>query len=60
MDISLRKKNGAYWQNGTIDWFRMGDIRIDGRVLDSAIQKVAEFAIKGGRLFEADSLTSPT
>ena len=27
------KSNPAFWQNGTVPWFRMEDIRENGRIL---------------------------
>lgn len=39
-----------YWENGSIPWFRMEDIRENGRVLNTALQKVSESAVKGGKL----------
>ena len=54
------KKNPEYWADGTVNWFRMDDIRASGRILSDSIQKVSEGAIKGGRLLEADSLIVAT
>lgn len=41
-----------YWENGSIPWFRMEDIRENGRILDSALQQISESAIKGGNCFQ--------
>ena len=41
------RNNPEYWENGTIPWFRMEDIRENGRILDHAIQTVSCNAIKG-------------
>lgn len=41
------KKNPDYWENGTIPWFRMEDIRENGKVLSDAIQHVTPEAIRG-------------
>lgn len=49
-----------YWENGTIPWFRMEDIRENGRVLNTALQKVSEIAVKGGKLFPANSIILST
>ena len=32
------KNNSEYWTNGTVPWFRMEDIRENGRILCKAIQ----------------------
>ncbi|MCW6654612.1 restriction endonuclease subunit S [Aerococcaceae bacterium NML201296] len=34
------KKTSEYWENGTISWYTIDDIRKNGRLLSSAIQKV--------------------
>lgn len=49
-----------YWENGSIPWFRMEDIRENGRILDSALQQISESAIKGGKLFPANSIIMAT
>lgn len=49
-----------YWENGTIPWFRMEDIRENGRILNTSLQKVSESAVKGGRLFPANSIIVAT
>jgi len=54
------KSNAENWTNGTIPWFRMEDIREHGRVLDDAIQRIPGSALKGGRLFPADSIIVAT
>ncbi|PAF41500.1 restriction endonuclease subunit S [Helicobacter sp. 11S02596-1] len=54
------KANKEYWENGTIPWFRMEDIRENGRVLSDSIQKVSESAVKGGKLFPANSIMFST
>ena len=51
------KANSAYWANGEVPWFRMEDIRTNGRVLKSAIQSVSKLAVKG-KLIPANSLRS--
>lgn len=53
-------KNPEFWTNGTINWFRMDDIRTNGRILSDSIRKVSSKAIKGGRLFEPNSLIVAT
>lgn len=54
------KLDPTNWANGTVPWFRMEDIRENGRVLDSALQKISEKAVKGGRCFPANSLIFAT
>ena len=54
------KSNKEYWVNGTIPWFRMEDIRENGRILDNALQQVSESAVKGGKLFPANSIIMAT
>ena len=54
------KSNVANWTDGTIPWFRMEDIRENGRILNSATQLIPATAVKGGRLFPADSLIVAT
>lgn len=49
-----------YWENGTIPWFRMEDIRKSGRVLSDAIQHITPQAVKGGKLFSANSFILAT
>lgn len=40
------KAKKEYWINGTIPWFRMEDIRENGRILSKATQYVSESAVK--------------
>ncbi|MCL1623124.1 restriction endonuclease subunit S [Moraxella sp. Tifton1] len=54
------KSNPEYWENGVVDWFRMEDIRENGRILNSAFQKVSLNAVKGGKLFPANSIIIAT
>lgn len=54
------KSDPTNWTNGTVPWFRMEDIRENGRVLDSALQTIPEKAVKGGRYFPANSLIFAT
>ncbi len=54
------KANGAFWKDGTVPWFRMEDIRLNGRVLNDAIQRVSPEAVKKETPFEADSLIVAT
>ena len=34
------KSNKEFWENGTVPWFRMEDIRENGRILSRATQTV--------------------
>ena len=54
------KKIPAFWESGDVNWFRMEDIRENGRVLNESIQKVSLSGIKGGKLFAPDSLIVAT
>ena len=54
------KANSAFWANGTIPWFRMEDIRKNGRILGDSIQKITPEAVKNGKLFPANSLIIAT
>lgn len=54
------KANAAFWENGTIPWFRMEDIRANGGVLKDSIQHVTPQAIKGKGLFMAGSIIMAT
>jgi type I restriction enzyme S subunit len=40
------KAKSEYWDNGTIPWFRMEDIRKNGSILNDSIQKVTILAVK--------------
>ena len=48
-----------FWENGTVPWFRMEDIRTNGRILNHAIQHVTNAAVKGD-LFPAGSIIMST
>ncbi len=50
----------AYWENGTIPWFRMEDIRQNGRILKDSIQHITPEAVKGAGLFAANSFILAT
>jgi type I restriction enzyme, S subunit len=52
--------NKAYWTDGTVPWFRMEDIRNNGRILSESLQQITEAAVKGGRLFPANSIIIAT
>lgn len=52
--------NEAYWTDGVVPWFRMDDIRENGRILSASLQQITEKAVKGGRLFPANSIIVAT
>lgn len=54
------KNNPKFWVGGTIPWFRMDDIRENGRILSDSIQHITPSAIKGKGLFEANSFILAT
>lgn len=53
------KAINRFWENGRIPWFRMEDIRTDGRILADSIQHITEEAAKGS-LFPAGSIIMST
>lgn len=54
------KSNKDFWENGSIPWFRMEDIRLNGRILYDSIQHITPKAIKGNGLFKANSIILAT
>ena len=54
------KANKDFWENGTIPWFRMEDIRENGRILSDSIQKITSQAVKGGKLIPKNSIIVAT
>ena len=54
------KANKKFWENGTIPWFRMEDIRENGRILSESIQKITPQAVKGGKLIPKNSIIVAT
>lgn len=54
------KSNSSFWDNGTIPWFRMEDIRKNGHILSDSIQHVTPAAVKNARLFPAYSIIVAT
>ena len=53
------KNNKQFWNTSEISWFRMDDIRENGRILDKAIQGVSISAVKG-RPFPKNSIIVST
>ena len=49
-----------YWENGTIPWYRMEDIRAKGNILSEAFQYITPLAIKGSGLFKPYSIILAT
>ena len=54
------KSNKDYWINGTLPWFRMDDIRMNGRILSDSIQHVTKEALKKGGLLPSGSIILAT
>ena len=54
------RRKPEYWENGTVPWFRMDDIRANGNVLSKSTEYIADSAVKKGRLFPADTLIVAT
>ena len=54
------KSKAEFWEDGTIPWFRLEDIRTQGRILTDAIQHITPQAVKSGKLFPANSLIMST
>ena len=55
-----RTSNKEFWENGTIPWFKMEDIRINGKILSTSLQKVSASAVKSGKLFPKSSIIIAT
>ncbi|WP_104707801.1 restriction endonuclease subunit S [Helicobacter ailurogastricus] len=41
------KSKPEFWQGGTIPWFRMEDIRTNGRILSNALQHITPKGLRG-------------
>ena len=54
------KSEPKFWTGGTLPWFRMEDIRDQGRVLETAAQMVTNEAAKSRGAFDAESLVIST
>ncbi len=54
------KSKKEFWEDGKIPWFRMDDIRQNGQILDSSLQKITESAVKRGKLFPENSIIIAT
>ena len=53
------KSNPEFWDSKDVSWFRMEDIRENGRILNEAIQKISFSAIKGN-VFPKNSIIVST
>ncbi len=54
------KANEDFWQDGTIPWFRMDDIRANGRILYDSALHITPQAVKRNGLFKANSILLAT
>lgn len=54
------KSKQEYWSYGDIPWFRLEDIRQNGRILYDSIQHITKKAVKGGKLFNSNSFIITT
>ena len=54
------KANNDFWEGGTIPWFRMEDIRQNGRILSDSISHITPKGVKGKGLFSANSFIIAT
>ena len=52
--------NESLWEEGTIPWFKMEDIRENGRILNDSKLHITPKAIKGKGLFKANSIILAT
>ena len=52
--------NKEYWDNGNIPWFRMEDIRQNGRILNDSALHITQAGVKGNRLLKANSIIIAT
>lgn len=52
--------NDSFWEGGTIPWFKMEDIRDNGRILSDSNLHITPNAIKGKGLFKANSIILAT
>ncbi len=54
------KSEKEFWDGGSIPWYRMEDIRQNGRILSDSILHITPKGIKGKGLFKADSFIIAT
>jgi len=55
-----RKNDASAWESSDVPWFRMEDIRENGGILSEAQTCVSSSAVKGGRVFPANSILVAT
>ena len=53
-------KNSDFWDNGTLPWFTLEDIRKNGRILTDAIKHITSLGVKRGGLFPKESIIIST
>lgn len=53
-------KNIDFWNNGDIPWFKMEDIRDNGRILSDSKLHITSKAVKGKGLFKANTIILAT
>ena len=54
------RRKPEYWENGTIPWFRLADIRGSDRILTEAVENVSPSAVKKSGLFPAGTIIIST
>ena len=54
------KAKPEFWESGIIPWFRMEDIRQNGRILSDSILHITSEGVKGKGLFKANSFILAT
>ena len=54
------KSHPEYWEGGSLPWFRMEDIRQNGRILSDSIQHITPLGLKKSGLFPANSIIVAT
>lgn len=54
------KAKSEFWEGGTIPWFRMEDIRKNGRILSDSLLHITGKGIKGKGLFEKNTFILAT
>lgn len=52
--------NNLFWNDGIIPWFKMEDIRDNGRILSDSNLHITQTAVKGKGLFKANSIILAT
>ena len=52
--------NADYWENGTIPWFKMEDIRANGGILKDSILHITPEAVNRKGLFKSGSIIMAT